>query len=190
MTYRLEDFPLRFDNAKSLAVHEKIGNTVGVILLTLTVGMCLFLSALVVFGHEKGAPTWGVVLGAILPWVLAGGIFGPAFFNKTTDTSGLIPTEKSTLVLDDQGVHVTIGQHVRDYPWARIASANVMDTNPRGESKVHLRAVHIRLMGQFDVDPYADWIDGSFDINVDELHALIQQGMKRWGSPIPADQSA
>jgi hypothetical protein len=186
MTYRLEDFPLQFDNAKSLATQEKLGNILGPIFLAVVIGMCLLLSGTVVFGHTKGAPVWGIVLGALLPWVLFGGLLALAFSNKTTDTSGLIPAEKSTLVLDDQGVHVRIGQHKRDYDWAGIASAHVIDAHPKGESKVHIRAIHIKMKGQLSSDYFSDLIDSSFGIGVDQLQDLIQQGMQRWGTPIPS----
>jgi hypothetical protein len=90
------------------------------------------------------------------------------------------------LVLDDEGVHVTIGKHHMNYPWADISSAHVQQTTVKG-TEAWRRAVHIKLKGRLTADYYDDWIDGSFGIDVDELQGLIQQGMQRWGNPIPAD---
>lgn len=188
MTYRIEDFPISLNNAERLAVQTKQGNILGPAALAIVISACLFLDGLIVFFHTKTTPILEIAISVPMPWIIFGGIFGVVFANayQSPDVSGLDPLDKSTLLLDEIGVHVTIGEHEKNYPWASISSAHIIDAHPKGNSDAHVRAIHIVMMGQFETDKYSNLIDKSFGISVDDLHDLIQQGMVRWGNRVPS----
>jgi hypothetical protein len=177
----ISEAPLEFTNDEQLGPQTTVH---GCLIFLIIVG-CSLSSLAIVFGGHPDLKVWQTVALALLPWAIAGTGFWIVRFRYSPDGGAIRPTEKSTLRIDADGVHVSIGGRVRDYAWTDIRKASVVSVPVTPGARLTISAVQIVRRGQILVERYSDLIDESFGVSPDELRWLIQQGVEKWGGDPP-----
>jgi hypothetical protein len=175
MTYDISQAPLEFDNATQ---YESRATKVKAVLVLF--GACLAFTAVMVVGRDPQAPLWEALAFSSIPYfVVGGGIF--YMFVRDPPYGGAIgTTARSTLRIDSDGVHLRFGDRAREHPWADIRWVRIIKVR-LPVAGVRVRVVQIGHRGQPLSNDVSNLIDSSFGLTVDELCALIQQGIEKWG---------
>lgn len=91
---------------------------------------------------------------------------------------------KQSILIDRNGVQKIIGIRPVSYPWGDLDRAEIRQRRIRskGTDIIVPFVKLIRTDTPIYADDEADTIEDSYNVDLDQLTALINQGIKKWGS--------